>query len=69
MWTYDGEIVLESSRCVASYVVEGCSICCCDAKHDEGDDDREKAHVPEPRKRPRRGLVAGVDLHIEQGGT
>ncbi len=64
--TYDGEIVEESPWGIASYAVEGGSIGSCDAQHDDCDDEGNKAYVPEPLEGPGRGLVAGVDVHVER---
>ena len=35
-----------------------------DAKHDDRDDEGNKAYEPEPFERPRRGLIASVELHV-----
>lgn len=67
--TYDGEIVGESRWGIAAYVMEACSICSCDAKHDHCDDEGNKAYVPEPLEGPGRGLITGVDLHVAQFRT
>ena len=66
IWTYDSEVIVESTGCVASYVVEGCRIFCCYGEHDQSTDERDKAQVPEPGKGPGGGPVAGVDLHIDR---
>lgn len=65
-WTYDGKIEVESTRCVASYVVKGCGILRCDGEHDQCANDGNQAQVPKPGKGPGSGLVASVDLHVEQ---
>ncbi len=64
--TYDCEIVEESTWSIASDAVEGGSIRSCDAQHDDCDDEGNEAYVPEPLEGPRRGLVAGVDVHVER---
>ena len=46
--------------------MEGCSIGSGDTKHGQRDEEGNKAYEPEPFERARRGLVAGVDLHVEQ---
>lgn len=66
IWTYYGKVVVESTRCVASYVVECCRVFRCDGEHDQRTNDGNKAQVPEPREGPGRGLVAGVYLHIDK---
>ena len=67
--TYDGEIVEKSSRGIASYAMERCSVCSCDAEHDDCDGESNKAYVPEPGEGPGRGLITGVDLHVERRRT
>ena len=63
--TYDGEVVEKSTWSIASYVVEGCRVCSCDAEYDQCDKKGDKANEPEPLEGPRRGLIAGIDLHVE----
>ena len=63
--TYDGDIVEKSTWSIASYAVEGCRVCSCDAEYNQCDKQGNQANVPELLEGPGRGLIAGVELHID----
>lgn len=44
--------------------MEGRSVGSRYAKHDDGGDEGNKAYEPKPFERPRRGLIASVELHV-----
>ena len=62
--TYDGEVIEELRRGIASYIVEGMGVQSCDDKHSQSGNKGENAYRPEPGEWPDSSLIAGRELHI-----